>query len=101
MRCGSIVVNTELEPTERKVAGIRGSCLYYTKGTCKRRVARCPVAAISEKGHDKDKCHSYASVEMNEYSKTHYGLDTYGCGLCQTGVPCESRIPREADLQSL
>ncbi len=23
----------------------------------------------------------------------HYGIDGYGCDLCQTGVPCESGIP--------
>jgi epoxyqueuosine reductase len=23
-----------------------------------------------------------------------YGVSITGCGLCQTGVPCESRIPK-------
>ena len=25
--------------------------------------------------------------------KREYGFEGYGCGLCQTGVPCESGIP--------
>ena len=28
-----------------------------------------------------------------EYVRLHYGFDGYGCGLCQTAVPCESGIP--------
>jgi len=101
MRCGSVVVNAELKHTKRKTTGIRDNCLHYTKKICKRCADRCPAGAITERGHDKDKCRSYASVKMNEYAKTHYGLDTYGCGLCQTNVPCESGIPGETNLQCL
>jgi hypothetical protein len=27
------------------------------------------------------------------YIKSRYGFEGKGCGLCQTRVPCESRIP--------
>jgi hypothetical protein len=27
------------------------------------------------------------------YAEAHYGFAGKGCGLCQTGIPCESRIP--------
>ena len=30
---------------------------------------------------------------MKEYVTSHFGFEAYACGLCQTGVPCESRIP--------
>jgi hypothetical protein len=28
-----------------------------------------------------------------KYAEIHFGFHGYGCGFCQTGVPCESRIP--------
>ena len=28
-----------------------------------------------------------------------YGFDGYGCGLCQTRVPCESKIPTRQDAE--
>jgi len=30
---------------------------------------------------------------IEDLVKKEYGFDGYGCGLCQTRVPCESRIP--------
>ena len=33
-----------------------------------------------------------------DYVKSHYGLEGKGCGLCQTDVPCESKIPSEKDV---
>jgi hypothetical protein len=38
---------------------------------------------------------------INEYVKAHYHFDGYGCGLCQTGVPCESKIPTAKDIEQL
>ncbi len=34
-----------------------------------------------------------------DYVKTHYDFDGYGCGLCQTKVPCESKIPSPQDVE--
>jgi len=31
-------------------------------------------------------------------SSSEYQLKGYGCGLCQTKVPCESKIPTADDL---
>jgi hypothetical protein len=28
-----------------------------------------------------------------QYAEKQMGLKGYGCGFCQTAVPCESRIP--------
>ena len=34
-----------------------------------------------------------------DYVKTNYKFNGYGCGLCQTLVPCESKIPDERDVE--
>jgi hypothetical protein len=34
-----------------------------------------------------------------DYVKAHYGFDGYGCGSCQTKVPCESKIPTRQDVE--
>jgi len=31
--------------------------------------------------------------------KSNFGFDGYGCGLCQTKVPCESKIPTTKDVE--
>jgi ferredoxin len=94
VRCGSVIARIKLPPTVRPYENHHAYCLYYAKGTCGKCVARCPVGAIStEKGHDKEKCRSHTQETTRDYVKTHFGIDTYGCGLCQTGVPCESQIP--------
>ena len=59
-------------------------------GTC---LEECPADAISERGHDKKKCWDHAGTICAAYAKEAYGFDGYGCGLCQTKVPCESGIP--------
>jgi hypothetical protein len=42
----------------------------------------------------KDACKKYLFEVAAEYAKSHYGFASYGCGFCQTGVPCEAGIPR-------
>jgi len=29
------------------------------------------------------------------YIKDNYGIDIYGCGLCQVGVSCENGVPKK------
>jgi epoxyqueuosine reductase QueG len=97
MRCGSVVANISITPSKRPYSDYHAYCLFYAKGTCGKCIDRCPVGAISKSGHDKLKCEKHVDAMWN-YVRTHYGFDGYGCGLCQTGVPCESRIPSESDL---
>ena len=33
-----------------------------------------------------------------DYKKSHFGFEVYDCGLSQTDVPCESKIPSQQDL---
>ena len=97
MRCGSVVAEIAVEPTPRTYNDHRAYCLFYSRnGQCGKCIPRCPAGALSEAGHDKLKCRNYLFDVLADYSKNLYGLASYGCGLCQTGVPCESRIPLEA-----
>jgi epoxyqueuosine reductase len=52
-----------------------------------------PVGAVSNKGHDKKKCRDYLEGPIVRHARDTYGVEAYGCGLCQTKVPCESGIP--------
>lgn len=99
MRCGSVIANIQIPATPRPYRDHHEYCLFFSRGICGRCIKRCPEGAITEEGHNKVKCRNYIHPRMDEYVKSHYGFDGYGCGLCQTGVPCESRIPTPSDLE--
>jgi hypothetical protein len=92
MRCGSVIAKTDIKPSRRPYTDHHAYCLFYSKGTCGKCIDRCPAKAISKAGHDKTKCSEYLDSTRG-YVRVNYGFDGYGCGLCQTGVPCESQIP--------
>jgi epoxyqueuosine reductase len=92
MRVGSVVARIQLEPTPRPYAGHQDYCSYYVDGSCGKCIDRCPARAITTDGHDKEKCRQYL-LKSRVYVKKTYHYEGYGCGLCQVGVPCESRIP--------
>ena len=97
MRTGSVVARLAVPPTPRPYTNHHRYCLFFSKGKCGKCITRCPADALSESGHDKIKCNGHIRPGVVEYTKKHYGFDGLGCGLCQTLVPCESRIPdREA-----
>jgi len=97
MRCGSVVANLFLPASERKYTNHRSNCLYYRDGSCGVCIDRCPAGAITARGHDKKKCMRYQFRDL-EALKQRYEVEIPGCGLCQTGVPCESRIPAAATI---
>jgi epoxyqueuosine reductase QueG len=97
VRFGSAVAHVEIPVTPRPYSDPHAYCLFYARGTCKKCVDRCPVGAISEAGHDKYKCDAHLRPATAEYARANYHLDGFGCGLCQTGVPCENRIPLKRD----
>jgi len=99
MRCGSVIARIKIPPTERPYKDHHEYCLFYKEQICGRCIARCPAGAITKKGHDKVKCQDYLHQKMNEYVKANFGFEGYGCGLCQTKVPCESKIPTPSDLK--
>lgn len=100
MRCGSVVANIEIPPTERRYDNPNAYCLFLAKGLCGKCIDRCPARAINKDGHDKVKCRKYLHGVVEKYAKSQLGLEgqAYGCGFCQTAVPCESKIPTEQGL---
>jgi epoxyqueuosine reductase len=95
-----VVAHIQISPTVRPYTDHRAYCLFFTKGICGKCMSRCPVGAITEGGHDKVKCLNHLRPATADYVKSHYGFDGYGCGLCQTAVPCESKIPTPKDVET-
>ena len=94
-RCGSAVTTAPFEPTERPYTYHLEYCRHFRTGKCGDCIKRCPAGAITEAGHDRRKCHEHLFVTQLDWVKRPGYIGSYGgCGLCLTGVPCESRIPR-------
>jgi len=93
-RLGSVVTDLVLEPTPRPYGDYRENCLTCRGEECGACIGRCPAQAISLQGHDKDKCRRYSYGVVMDAVGAEYGVKVAGCGLCQTRVPCEARIPR-------
>ncbi len=92
-RCGSIITNETITPTNRSCGDPWSNCLFSRDGSCGICIDRCPVGAISRQGHDKEKCQAFVYGELRKTAGEAYGIMETGCGLCQTRVPCESRVP--------
>jgi len=95
IRLISLVTDIVMSPDIRKAETYYENCLYCNKGSCGACIKRCPVGAISEKGHDKIKCMEFVYSDRSDLLLK-YGLkenSVPGCGLCQTGVPCEFKNP--------
>jgi hypothetical protein len=94
MRAGSVIAKIDIASSPRLYENHNAYCLWYAKGACKECVAKCPANAISELGHDKERCSAYLKVTRKFVENT-FKFEGYGCGLCQTGVACESSIPKD------
>ena len=81
-RLGSVVTDLDLPVTPRYYTKHEENCSYC--GAC---IRRCPPMAINETGKDHARCSAYLDGTMQRFSPR------YGCGKCQTAVPCESGIP--------
>lgn len=93
-RLGSVVAHVRIPPSLRLYNTHNAFCLYFTDEKCMVCAQRCPVDAITAQGHDKEKCWDHAGGTCAEYVEENFGLKGYGCGLCQTKVPCEKGIPK-------
>ncbi len=98
LRSGSVVTDVKLAASPRVYKNHLDNCLFYREGSCRRCIERCPAGAISERGHDKKRCREFIFNEQKTILKElgreeGYMGRTLGCGLCQTKVPCEARIP--------
>jgi epoxyqueuosine reductase QueG len=92
-RAGSVVARLAVPPTPRPYEDHHAYCLHFATGDCMACAERCPVRAIDAGGHDKETCERHVKETCARHALERYGFDGYGCGLCQTGVPCESGIP--------
>ncbi|MGB9979614.1 epoxyqueuosine reductase [Methanobacterium sp.] len=81
-RFGSVITDLEFEPNPRPYQEIDEYC---TK--CGECIGRCPPLAINENGKDAESCSKF----LNKVLKLK--KPRYGCGKCQTAVPCEYRNP--------
>jgi len=100
MRCGSVIARVVLPTTPRPYEDHHAYCLHYAGRQCTSCIDRCPVGAIGETGHDKERCSAYLQEVLASHIEPVLGLHTSdrpfpidACGLCQTKVPCESGIP--------
>ncbi len=100
MRTASVVARIQVPHTPRPYTDHNEYCLFFTKGTCKKCIPRCPVGAITEAGKDKAKCFKHLFPVTKDYVTSNFGFEGYGCGLCQTGIPCESKIPKNKDVET-
>lgn len=83
-RFGSIVTNWQTAPTPRAYTDVYEHCIRC--GAC---VQRCPGGAISlDGGKDHRRCLQYQQAYIMPHT-----APRFGCGLCQTGVPCEACRP--------
>jgi len=100
MRTGSVIARIDIAPSERPYTDHRAYCLFFSENACGDCIKRCPAGALTKKGlHHKEKCNNYIQDVVAEHTKENFGFPGRGgCGLCQTGVPCESKIPELADL---
>ncbi|RQW86046.1 MAG: epoxyqueuosine reductase [Geobacter sp.] len=92
-RCGSVITDLIITPSPRRYQQYDENCLFCRNGSCGTCISRCPVGAITRFGHDKERCRAYGYETVVREVGERYGVATPGCGLCQTGVPCETGIP--------
>jgi epoxyqueuosine reductase len=92
MRCASVVAHIKTPSSPRPYKDHHAYCLFYTKGSCGMCMSRCPAGAVTKSGLNKITCRQQC-IATTVYARKQFGLNCYGCGFCQTGVPCESRIP--------
>jgi len=81
-RFGSVIVNRKYEPTPRLYKDIYEYC-----NNCGACIDRCPPQAITAEGKDHTICSNFVDAVLKKYNPR------YGCGKCQTDVPCEHCIP--------
>ena len=82
-RFGSVVMDVQIPPTPRDYNGIYDYCTM-----CGECIRRCPSNAITQQGKNNSTCSNYIDKEILPRF-----APRYGCGKCQTAVPCEFSLP--------
>jgi epoxyqueuosine reductase QueG len=86
-RLGSLVTEACTEPTPRSDAE---ACLHKAGQRCSACVRRCPSAALSLAGLDRQRCYARC-LENADHHRGPALADV--CGLCACGVPCSLLDP--------
>jgi hypothetical protein len=94
VRVGSLVIRHALPVRVRPYTHHREYCLFFQDGSCMACAKRCPADSVRAEGRDKPPCRRHVQECCAPYVERTWNLTGYGCGLCQTGGPCESGIPR-------
>lgn len=81
-RLGSVIVSAAIEPTQRSYEAYDEYCSKC--GVC---IKRCPPRAIDDGGKDNECCAKFLDETAVRFKPR------YGCGKCQTAVPCEASVP--------
>ncbi|MDK2868368.1 MAG: epoxyqueuosine reductase [Clostridiales bacterium] len=92
----SVLTDAVIPQSEQRYQHYRENCLQCNAYHCGACMKRCPVGAITPQGHHKIKCYFSCYGEDSQKIAVAYGGKAEfgsGCGLCQTGVPCEYQIP--------
>lgn len=101
-RLGSVVTSLKLEPDTREYGDdpfswcLRSAAAAAGKEACGVCTKRCPVGSIGNSNAERDKepCNEHDMVRISaQYGKLYEWEGVYGCGLCQTKVPCEFKKP--------
>jgi epoxyqueuosine reductase QueG len=88
-RFSSIVTDMDMETAGRSYTGLYDYCIFC--GLCARL---CPADAIDAKtGKAHEPCFAFLEETRRIFEPR------YGCGKCQTGVPCESGVPAKGARQ--
>ncbi|MBN1917211.1 MAG: hypothetical protein JW889_04820 [Verrucomicrobia bacterium] len=109
IRLGSVITDAPLKRTPRKNDEPHADCLHFARGVCGACIAKCPAGAITEQGHDKQKCSWHcrkvrdemlkrplksllasSQLKINGETRVRHPV---GCALCQFGIPCMDRNP--------
>ena len=99
-RLGSVVTDAEIAPTPRPYGDDPFAwCLKLAANKCGACIKRCPGNSIGDdySQRDKEACwqHTYNTISGDKGLEIFGWKGGYGCGLCQTAVPCEARNPTE------
>ncbi len=103
-RCGSVVTDLVLPASPRTVKGPYSNCLFHQGVDCKSCISRCPAGAITNNGHNKNKCQQYLNdigYAPNKFKDYDNDKSVAGCGLCQTKVPCEFQNPTKKIVKKM